>query len=260
MNKVFSSGLLKVKSLMRPLPHNVKDSDFILASFPKSGNTWARFVFSNLLKNRQNINEDVNFHNIEMYSPAVGGNNHIPVGDKFGTDLARPIKTHHNWCGRYVGKQALLIVRDPERCLPSYLQYLDEAQGVHYPSMKKFLNSMSCGLPAWNSFHRSWLHRSNCILHYEDLVSDPVHWFGRAVEALHLPFTSDEIELAVSQSSRKNMKEAELLGDPYQNDGYNFVSTRDALRPRVALSEEFKLMIKEATTDTYSELRFGTMK
>src|SRR5207253_5494584 len=88
--------------------------DVFLVSYPRSGNTWTRFLIGNLLS----INEPVNFANIESKIPEIYNNPNRKL-----RRLPRPriIKSHEVFDPRY--KKVIYIVRDPRDVAVSYYHW-----------------------------------------------------------------------------------------------------------------------------------------
>jgi len=78
--------------------------DTFLVSFPKSGNTWARFLIANLVR----PNEKIDFSNVNRVipGPEVTSNR-----DLMRVPRPRIVKSHQYFDPRY--KQVIYIARDP---------------------------------------------------------------------------------------------------------------------------------------------------
>lgn len=258
MQNIKSRVGLAAISFLRKLPNGVSDSDFVLASFPKSGNTWVRFFFANLLANRMEQAGSVDFHSIERYSPAVGGKMH-GNGSLPASPGPRPIKTHYNRSFRYSGRPSLLLVRDPIKCVPAYRDYLESARNVRFADAESFLSSWRYGTAAWQTFHDSWLGHADFVIRYEDLVSDPHKWLFEITQYLGFDYSEKEVATAIEQSSREAMKSAETKGDPYHDAGYTFVRGEGEKRFETdPLSEEQFAHLREATRQQFAQLTSGS--
>jgi len=78
--------------------------DTFLVSYPKSGNTWARFLIANLLRPQ----ESVGFANIHDIIPGIDV---VPHRDMLRVPRPRIIKSHQYFDPRY--RRIIYIVRDP---------------------------------------------------------------------------------------------------------------------------------------------------
>src|SRR5207249_5512725 len=88
--------------------------DVFLVSYPRSGNTWTRFLIANLA----HPNEPTNFANIESRIPEI-----YLFPDRVLLNLPRPriLKSHECFDPRY--KRTIYIVRDPRDVAVSYYYY-----------------------------------------------------------------------------------------------------------------------------------------
>ena len=59
----------KEKASSQWLPDPLYADDIFITSYPKSGNTWLRFLLANLLKRHE---EEIDFHTVHNYVPEVG--------------------------------------------------------------------------------------------------------------------------------------------------------------------------------------------
>ena len=89
--------------------------DIFLVSYPKSGNTWVRFLLANLLKEGDEL---IDFKSAIKYVPEIGIHNDELV------NLKRPriIKSHELYNAKY--PKVVYIVRDPRDVYVSYFHYL----------------------------------------------------------------------------------------------------------------------------------------
>ena len=98
-------------------PKSIHNDDTFIVSYPKSGNTWFRFILSNLL--RQSAEENIDFHSACRYVPDIEV--HHPELEA----LQRPrfIKSH---CPRLIEAypRVIYLVRDPRDVYVSYFYYL----------------------------------------------------------------------------------------------------------------------------------------
>ena len=91
---------------------DVLKNDIFLVSYPKSGNTWLRFLIGNVLF------EDFNFKNMEELIPDIYVNNNSKL-KKFTSP--RILKSHEYFDPRY--SKVIYIVRDPRSVFVSYFEY-----------------------------------------------------------------------------------------------------------------------------------------
>ncbi|MCU0527800.1 MAG: sulfotransferase domain-containing protein [Elainella sp. Prado103] len=203
-------SIAKEKNQNIPTDHKLED--IFLVSFPKSGNTWVRFLIANAIKLHYGIQRDVNFFTIQDIIPDVQLNNNIRSSGPFGiAELPRIIKSHSEYHPKY--QRVILIVRNPQDALISYFYYLNSLGIISDDwTLSQFVRS-NFGAKAWNKHAQSWLQTKQGqyirIFKYEDFLADPVQQLAQVMNLLGLSITSEVLEKAVYLSSFENMKKLE---------------------------------------------------
>ncbi len=183
--------------------------DVFLVSYPKSGNTWVRFIIANLLKSNDTI---IDFHNAIDYVPEIG------VHDNILATLSRPriIKSHQLYNRDF--SKVIYIVRDPRDVYVSYYHYRKK----HLPkntNFSDFLRSQDIYPSRWHTHVESWLDRDNLTLlvKYEDLLLNPGKEVSKITNIIsNKPIESSKINLAIESSSVENMRKIEQAkGRPF---------------------------------------------
>lgn len=198
-------GLQNPGRLMRILP-----DDIFLVSYPKSGNTWARFLLANLI----HPEEPASFANIHLLIPDPGGTTKREL-DR----MPRPriIKSHTCFDPRY--RRVIYIVRDPRDVALSQLHFHRKRKliGDDYPLddfVTRFLAGQTCPHGSWGQNVTTWLatrwHQSRfLLLRYEDMMAAPARELARVAEFLGLAASFEQIAQAVERSSADKMRENE---------------------------------------------------
>src|SRR6266550_6216659 len=184
--------------------------DVFLVSYPKSGNTWARFLLANLLHPEQSVN----FANL-----------HLLIPDPTGTTkrdfdrLPRPriIKSHDCFDPRY--PRVIYIVRDPRDVVVSQYHYHRKIRKIEDDSpiekfVVRFLAGQTCPHGSWGQNVSTWLTTSEgdphfLLLRYEDMVADPARELKKVVAFLNLSISPGQIAQAVERSSADRMRKLE---------------------------------------------------
>jgi hypothetical protein len=184
--------------------------DVFLVSFPKSGNTWTRFLIANLA---------------HPGTPATFGNIHELVPDPEGTPkkifdgMARPriIKSHECFDPRY--PRAMYIVRDPRDVALSQYHYHRKCRKIEddYPMEKfvdRFLAGQTCPHGSWGENVSTWLvTRRNdprfLLLRYEDITANTPRELSKIAAFVGVNATPERIQQAVERSSAENMRKLE---------------------------------------------------
>jgi len=184
--------------------------DIFLVSFPKSGNTWMRFLIANLLA----VKERVTFSNIECRIPDVYKNTRNQLAR-----IPRPriLKTHEYFDPRY--RQVIYIVRDPRDVVISYYHFHRKTRFIpdDYPIdqyVSRFVNGQLDEYGTWYENVSSWLatrygKEGFLLLRYEDLSEHPEEELAKVVRFLRLDRTRGEIRQAIELSSAGHMRALE---------------------------------------------------
>lgn len=184
--------------------------DVFLVSFPKSGNTWVRFLIANLLC----PDEDVNFGNIDRLIPESE-----QVTKRAATRLRRPriMKSHHAFDPRF--PRVIYIVRDPRDVAVSQYHFYRKRRRISddYPIQQfvsRFIAGTTSDYGSWGQNVASWVTTSYGnpafqLLHYEDLIVNTSRELAKMVSFLDIPATPDALSKAVQRSSPQQMRKLE---------------------------------------------------
>jgi len=184
--------------------------DVFLVSFPKSGNTWTRFLIANLA----HPDEKVGFENIHRLVPDP----YVTWKREFDR-MSRPriIKSHECFDPRY--PRVMYIVRDPRDVVISQYHYHRKCKKIEdgYPMDKfvdRFLAGQTCPHGSWGENVTTWLtSRHNdprfLLLRYEDMVADPHREMTRVAKFLGVPADGNRVAQAVERSAADRMRKLE---------------------------------------------------
>jgi hypothetical protein len=192
----------------------VLPGDVFVVSYPKSGNTWTRFLLGNLIYQH----EPVTFANVEYRLPSV-----YVHSDRKLRKLPRILKSHDCFDPRY--KTVIYIVRDPRDVLVSAYHYAIKVGAVPQNwRIEKFVPALLDGsfdsgrvvnprFGSWYDNVASWLamkhNRKFLLLRYEDMIEDPERELVRVADFLGLEVTPERLARAVRLSSADHMRELE---------------------------------------------------
>lgn len=187
----------------RHLPRVVFEDDVYLVSYPRSGNTWARFMLANLIRP---VGVEVTFHNIMRFVPAVHQDREILES------VPRPrfIKSHAPLERRY--PRVIYLLRDGRDVYVSYYHYqrerlpgdttlADYLQMDHWPG-------------SWGEHVSSWLDGGLSedrflLVRYEDLYDNPDRELQRMATFSGLDVAAPVIAQAVHDSAFRSMRQME---------------------------------------------------
>ncbi len=186
----------------------VLPNDVFLVSYPRSGNTWTRFLIANLL----HPNDPVTFVNIDRKVADI-----YTTSQEALLQLPRPriLKSHEPFDPRY--RNVIYIVRDPRDVAVSYYHWKLKRRVIQdgYP-MEQFVSGFvgaefDLSVGTWGQNVATWLaarqHTSGFILlRYEDLLLQPERELERIAKLLRLSVTPTDLARAVTLSSAKRMR------------------------------------------------------
>jgi hypothetical protein len=188
-----------------------------IASYPKSGNTWIRFLVGNLLFGRQE--SAAALHQLVPDIHELRESFTIPT-------VRQAVKTH------FVATRlkpllpytaaAIYVVRHPADVMISNFHYLRRS-GTHAPSLEQYVDAfiehrgdprwMQAGMGSWADNVLSWTRTPFpfpvLCLRYDDLLNEPVVCVHALTELLGYKTSREEIERAVADSSFERMREIE---------------------------------------------------
>lgn len=215
--------------------------DCFLASYPKSGNTWVKFVLATICAKRS----------VEAWSarnqfvPAVG---HQKEGKPVLPGAGRLIKTHESYRPAY--KKAIFLVRDPrDVCVSYYHHEMRELGSKHSFSqfLARFVQGQVDGYRSWEIHTRSWVDaatKASSSIHpvrYEDLLVNPVSEFQKICLFLGLQISNEELIAAIEDNrpDRMREKEKQLHGkNLHQEKNSSFVRSAKANDWQISFSPE----------------------
>lgn len=199
--------------LINSLRFGNNENDYFLISFPKSGNTWVRFLLANLMKEGEEI---ITLKNIGEYIPDI----YIPFQREylskneslFNSLPVKIIKTHDPYMKVYNDKQIIYIVRDGRDTLNSYYYYINsrKKEKVTIKDLLEGLKGNEYGM--WHNHILGW-EKANCkkklIIKYEELLSRPFFEVRKILDFVKLQVQEEKIEQALELASFDKLKTIE---------------------------------------------------
>lgn len=240
----------------------VRPDDALIVSYPRSGNTWMRFMVASLLSPE----EAPSFESTPRLVPSIY--------ETFERDLARLpspriLKSHESFDPRY--KKVLYIVRDPRDVMLSYYRYqlktwkMDEGVSLErYAEL--FLTGEMSRYGSWREHVGSWLgareySNSFRLMRYEDLLADPTANLGKAAELLEIPASEEDLRRAVEKSTADKMRKQEASkGVPlnrWSRNDISFVGNATSGGWRDELPEALALDTQEAWGEMMERLGYS---
>jgi hypothetical protein len=198
--------------------------DVFIVSYPRSGNTWTRFLVANLI----HPEVKATFLNIERLVPDSEAQS-----SRFLKRVARPrvIKSHQYFDHRY--KKVVYIVRDPRDIALSYYDFQRKYRQIEdgYPLIR-YVNDfvsgrlISADYGTWGANVASWISTRGTssdflLLRYEDMLNDTLSELRRLATFLEIKADQGWLEQIVENCSARHMRELE------KTEGDRWVSTRN---------------------------------
>ncbi len=191
----------------------LRDGDVWLPSFPKTGSTWVRFLFCNLLSIIELNGEPVDFLTVSSIMPSLGRSNLLKPWEY--DSIPRLIKTHQPYRAILFTKpkRSVYILRDPRDVMVSYFHF-QQAKTINpfQGNFTEFIRHPDCGIKACLEHYTSWLPHVIHIICYENLLNDATEEFQRALISLQIDVPKASIELAVQRSAFDQIQKAQMKG------------------------------------------------
>jgi Sulfotransferase domain len=243
----------------------VYPDDTFVVSYPRSGNTWTRFLIANLV----HADKDVSFANIEKLIPDTSSQSNRALK---ATPRPRIIKTHEYFDHRY--PKIIYIVRDPRDVVLSYYDFQRKYMQIddQYPLdryVDDFVNGklISIGWGTWGENVASWMStrgRQNnfLLLRYEDMMRDTARELDRIARFMGIDPTAGRLQRAIDRSSADRMRALEKLEEDKwvatknRRKDIPFVRVAKSGGWRTALPESCVRQIEAAWSDLMNTLGY----
>jgi hypothetical protein len=228
----------------------VRPDDTFIVSYPRSGNTWTRFLIGNLLY----ADRPVSFANIEQLIPDAEAQS-----SRYLKRLPSPrvIKSHQYFDHRY--PKVLYIARDPRDVAISYYNFSRKYRQIpdDYP-LDKYVHAFVTGTlrssdwGTWAENVGTWLAARKgrptfLLLRYEDLKADPETELWKVARFFGVDASSATLRRAIQSSSAEHLRELE------KKEGGEWVTTKNK-RPDIpfigsAVAGKWKSVLSEGAVE-----------
>lgn len=222
----------------------VRKSDIFLVSYPRSGNTWLRFVLGTYISDKK-----VDWLNLERIFPDM-----YRCSEKFLNSLPNPryIKSHHPYDKRF--NKVIYVVRDPRDVVISYYYWnvkfnnFEDTQENFDEFFEDFVTGRIRDFGTWSHNVESWINKCSAngekffLLRYEDLKTNTREIIVDILTFLGEPISVKRLDKVLEWTSMSNMKALEVAqrdkSDLLEttNKSYNFVGSGDSGKVRKKLS------------------------
>ncbi|HUI42249.1 MAG TPA: sulfotransferase domain-containing protein [Terriglobia bacterium] len=234
-------------------------NDVFLASYPRSGSTWTRFVLYEIL-----AGEPSSFDNVNRGIPENG--------IQWGAKLLLPgegrlIKTHEPYRREY--GRAVYLVRDMRDVI--FSQYSREKElGILYDDfdsyLTKFLQGRISGFGAWQEHLRSWLDSplgargDLLVLRFEELRKNMESAVNQILDFVGVEAEPEVVRLAIANNTLERMRQKETqsatLHQARNGEEGRFVRKGAVGGWREKLTDEQLRLIDTQAADTFRRMGY----
>ena len=189
----------------------LRKEDIILATFPKSGTTWMRFIFANLisLKEFNGRVVDYQFLNNELRG---GYDSNLYPTIKYST-FPRIIWTHYKYeQKRFGNNKRIYIYRNPGDTMVSYYEFRKSLKDnpLKNQSFQEFIRNEKYGINYWCEHFLSWKDNCDILVSYEELKDNSLEKIKNVLSKLKLNKIGDDLlSVAIERFSFKNIRSME---------------------------------------------------
>ena len=191
-----------------------KESKILLSGYPKSGNTWLRFMIFNYLEllDNKKLNETISFNFLNQIQSNV-----LEKGLelKYKKNDLIFYRTHSPYSRCYKLFDVLIFIhRNPLDTLISAYYYYFKRELPFHAFPKKLRNKLKdidffvlYNFKKWLIYYNKSVSVADVIVNYSDLKSDPFSQMKKIFIKLKLPLKDELIKKTVKLSSFKNIKD-----------------------------------------------------
>lgn len=176
-----------------------------MVSYPKSGNTWVRFLICNYLTNGK-----CNFLKVSNMIPDL----HMKPNSPSKCLELRIFKSHLPYQPNY--KNVIFLVRDGRDIAVSYYFHLIKQRKIdRNTQFSEFLNKFNRGdLPfgSWSVHVNSWLNRKSgrfLLIKFEEILNNPQKELEKILGFLGIEIDFQKIKIAIEASIFSRMSQLE---------------------------------------------------
>ena len=173
---------------------DIFEDDVFLVSYPRSGNTWLRYLLTNL----RFPNADWDMKSLYYSFPEVGGDIDIS-----GVPRPRWIKSHFQYNPKY--KKVIYLYRDGRDVAASFYNWSGKNKTETFDTFLKnyFLkdgNDHYWG--SWQDHINSWWNKERVLyVKYEDLLERTAITLKEIADFINLDVSENEIAIAIEKST-----------------------------------------------------------
>lgn len=199
-------------------------TDTIIASYPRSGNTWLRHLLCDLLLQMRGIETGtlLPIHPDQLI-PDFDRGDPLPT-DRFSSVTTRCLKSHREWT--FAFRRAVVILRNPADALCSYYHFHRRYPHLTHYTAVGIDDFCLLRVDDWVRHTRSFLEASSSgvcetlFLSYEQILQAPEEAVGVACEFVGLPADRLAIARAVANHAFERHAAQEAVESPHAREKF----------------------------------------
>jgi len=214
MFKNFTNKWKQIPEFVEPSIPNPRNTDIYLVSYPKSGNTWMRYLLAYA------IWPDICTPDLEEMAgliPSYGLENDCKLmldpGSPCNKLKHRIIKEHfpYNKIAKKYVKNVIYLCRDGRDAIVSYWHYINQVRGANIPFNDFIRESSTHPYGRWHDHVHRWISApvNKLVIRYEDMLENPATILKKALVFAKQESNESVINQAVARSSFSSLKDIE---------------------------------------------------
>jgi hypothetical protein len=193
--------------------------DCFIASFPRSGNTWLRFLLADLASGHR-----VDYELIDNLIPAVGAHGRAPM--LLGG--SRLIKTHEPYRREY--RRAIYLVRDVRDVVLSWYR-VTRPDRDNFADLdlcvERFVAGIATPYGKWTTHVLSWLRRPPgsakvLVISYAELQADTLTSVQRVADFVGIRPREGQLEETLARYPIDEMRRLQYANAAYLRETYDY--------------------------------------
>lgn len=245
-------GWKRYTGFIEPSIPNPDKSDVYLVSYPKSGNTWMRYLLAYAIWpeiDNPDLKEMARL--IPSYDLDIDKKAMLDMNSPCNKLENRIIKEHfpYNKIARKYANRVIYLCRDGRDAVISYWHFINQVRGTNIKFNDFIRESATHSFGPWHDHVQQWLDApvNKVIIRYEDMQSDPSECLKKALDFLNIERDEGVIRSAVERSTFDSMQRLE------KNKGFNLDMLRNVEFVRKGMSGTWKDLFDNKTMEIFKE-------
>lgn len=220
--------LNKIKRHLKKIFYNksvkIRKNDIYLVSFPKSGNTWMRFLLINYFFKQDS--EKIVYSSLENYIPSIHKSTHADINKFKGYNGIRIIKSHFV---KLKYPKVIYVLRDGRDAMVSYYYYQKDLRDFKGNFEDFYFSKQISNADFWDGHLRKALDYQRkfpdniIFIRYEDLKNNIENTLTDVIKFLGHEIDLDRMRHSIQVSSFNILKDMqEDSGVMIENKNINF--------------------------------------